>query len=121
MILEKSQEIETLLVHAKAILTIDNDTNFDLFLEKLETYLHKLEQWQKQTEQQEFPVQGLNSPFAKLLEELHNVHSQVVDCANSRKEALREELSGIYKRAQGMKAYIDRFPSRITIAGKRQG
>ncbi len=99
----------------------------DQFLIKAENYLASFDIWRAETEPLN-PLSG-ESPLSdeekkivrEHLERLQALHNQVIEAANSKKEGVGEEIRGVHKRASGLKKYIDRYPKRISITGKKQG
>ena len=55
------------------------------------------------------------------LETLQTNHQRVVAILNSLKSAVVEDLGELQKRGKALRTYIDRFPSRITVTGRRKG
>ena len=53
--------------------------------------------------------------------ELMDIHSQILSRSEEEKASVREELLGVRKRMQGLRAYLDKLPARVTVTGKRQG
>lgn len=96
-------------------------------LAEVDAYLQEFERWQGNIAQVN-PL-GTTSAFSERekiefrnqLLELEQVHQELVTRAESCRDQIRSDITEIRKRTQGLKAYIDRYPSRITIAGKREG
>lgn len=96
-------------------------------LVEVDAYLQEFELWQGNIAQVN-PLGPTSSfsdnekvQFRNELLELEQVHQELVTRAESCRDQIRSDITEIRKRTQGLKAYIDRYPSRITIAGKREG
>jgi len=55
------------------------------------------------------------------IEVLQTNHAQLVSELNLLKGEVVEHLGEIHRRGKALRTYIDRFPSRVSIAGKRKG
>ena len=114
------------------------ETDPALFVERVGPYLEKFEEWQQahrlyvgdaDTERSETGVRGSSDQLTEAergelrakIAALAEVHLKVLQYANDHKDRVGEKMSHVHRRAYGLKAYVDRFPSRITIAGKRKG
>lgn len=118
--------IDSLIRHAEEALAVP-ETDVDQVLGKLDRYLVEFEKWQESL--------GGKNPLAKdsllspetqkklrtQIEKLSTLHQQVVTRAETNRQGVHRQIAEIRKRTQALKAYIDRYPSRITIAGKREG
>lgn len=96
----------------------------DKFLQRSDRYLKALELWRL-----EIGAAGdgglekhpQRDQLMALIEKLNTRHAEVVRRSQELKDEVAHELSAMRKRASALKAYIDRFPKRVTITGKRQG
>ena len=116
--------IKQLTENAKAVLAIDEVPEF---LEGVEQYLEAFDVWQK--------AFTANNPLAESsgvgekeklairaeVNELIKVHLELAQTAEQNKGKILERMGDIRKRSQALKTYIDRYPKRITITGKREG
>ena len=55
------------------------------------------------------------------LKELQGVHLEVMELTERKKGELGVRLSDVGLRAKALRCYVDHFPARINITGKRQG
>ncbi len=99
----------------------------ELFVERVDTYLQKLESWQAEIrEVNPFAGNSLLSEREKeelrlRIEELNEKHQLLMTRASSVKDDVGEKMGDLHRRSSGLKKYVDTFPPRITIAGKREG
>ena len=107
---------------AREVLSLGADT--PRFIDAVEKYLQHFDAWQS-------AVAGVDAPsfvspadkesFRKLLAGYAAVHQQVTEKASSSRDEVASKLGDIRKRAHALRSYIDQYPSRITITGKREG
>ena len=108
------------------LLAIPQD-QIEQLLESLEAYLADFDVWQSRVTainplgDESSLSQAARAALRSELEELSTVHRQVLDVAQQNRDRVHARIGDVRKRAQALKAYIDRYPSRITIAGKREG
>jgi hypothetical protein len=94
------------------------------FQRRLEGYLEVFDRWQsvlKTDTSVEQAIHALRDQVRPFLETLSQVHESVLLMCAKNRDAIGVQLSDVHKRASCLKRYIDTQPSRITIAGKRQG
>lgn len=112
---------------AKAVLALDDSIEPDELVEQLNHYLNQFENWQRGFEERGIltATQELEeekrAELRSAIETLLASHVKVVERAEAAKAAVGEQMTGIHKRGAAMKKYIDRYPSRISITGKRKG
>ena len=93
----------------------------------LEEYLEAFDRWQSALQGNnplapDSPVPAAErEAFRSQVEALEVDHRAVLELAQQNRDRIHTQMGGMRKRAQALKAYIDRYPSRITIAGKREG
>ena len=114
--LKMTNEIAVLKRLAEQVLSLDQAAT-EPFLNLVTEYLESFDRWSVAVSVTGVPSESLRGA----LEELSGLHQQVIERADSHREKIKWDLGEIHRRAQGLKAYVDRFPSRITIAGKREG
>ncbi len=115
----EKEELEALLTSAKKVLVLVEESTLEHLEENLESYLNNFRLWQERFERNEHQIE--DTALVSLLEELQLLHQQVVEKVNIKKDDILLALQEIHKRGKAVKAYIDRYPSRITITGKREG
>lgn len=126
------QTLEQLLLLARHLTKIGNDTGKDgqaaeQFVADVSEYLDSFEKWAKLAETYNSGGERKSLPqeeqerIKNHVEELGGLHLEVIDLANRFKDEVAEKMGEVYRRAQGMRRYVDRLPQRITIAGKRKG
>lgn len=95
----------------------------DLLIERVSSYLDAFDSWRAV---QGVSIEGdLNLNLHKELREelisLQAVHLEVMALTERRKGDLGARLSDVGLRAKALRSYVDHFPSRINITGKRKG
>lgn len=112
---------------AKDVLEADRQGDVNLFLEKVGLYLDSFDAWKNEVEKVN-PLDDSSSLsdaereyLRAQIKELDVVHRAVVLRAVEIKDSVADTIGDVHKRAKVARAYIDQFPSRITIAGKRKG
>ncbi len=119
-----ASDISNLIEQAKHALAAGSSSKPEELLSRMDAYLAAFESWQKslQTDQSaQQTVQQFGRETRALLEELASVHESVLRLCVESRDHIASMLSGVHKRATGLKRYLDQHPSRITIAGKREG
>lgn len=114
--LKMANEITHLKQLAERVLSLD-PTSTESFLSLVTEYLEDFDRWAAAMSATGAP----SEPLRGALEQLSGLHQQVTERADLHREKIKWDLGETHRRAQGLKAYVDRFPSRITIAGKREG
>jgi len=94
----------------------------DAFLENVERYLTAFEDWQRSAPAElEGLTEAERDEYRQQVNALAALHNQVTANALERKGEVLSRIGEIRHRTMALKRYIDRYPSRITIAGKREG
>lgn len=117
------QQLSYLVALAREALIVSIDRE-ELFVEKVTAYLEQFESWRTGIEQQGDSGEEsiLSSEECRpQLELLQKLHQEVLSRATVQRDLVAHQLGEIHRRAQALKKYVDRYPSRITIAGKREG
>ena len=117
-------ELQELLAELDRLLKPRDLDDPEGFLVEVNVYLERLEVWH-----QKIGVkldagdlsEALRDAMRPLVIELSEKHDRLVLLAEAEKEKVGQQIGGVHKKAKGMKAYIDRYPSRISITGKRKG
>ena len=94
---------------------------------QIQAYLTDFENWRLRVER-ENPLSesspGTAEEKAQLraaIERLYERHLEFSGRVSLLKRDVARQLGEVHQRGRALKAYIDRYPSRITIAGKRKG
>jgi hypothetical protein len=112
---------------AREALAVPEDGDVEVFIQKTDIYLRELEAWQKDLGPEGIAgkpgtlAEGEKAELRNLVSALNQIHQDLITRASGTREKVGTAMGDLHKRATGMKKYIDRFPSRITIAGKRKG
>ena len=94
---------------------------------QIETYLNDFEEWRGQIERKnplEDSAAGTAEDKAQLraaIGQLYERHLEFSGRLTLLQRDVARQLGEIHQRGRALKAYIDRYPSRITVAGKRKG
>jgi hypothetical protein len=90
----------------------------EAFLERTGIYLEAFGRFQAA-----FDVEAArgSDEIKRLLEELNSLHITLIACAKEFSQEVLNRLGDTHARAKAVRTYLDRYPSRITIAGKREG
>ena len=116
--MSEEQNIRALISLAKRA-EADEAVGTDPFVESVGEYIRALEEWRvKLAPEGQTP---LDESSRQALVELNEIHQRVLTQANEMKQGLVGEMGEAKKKASAIRAYVDRFPQRITIAGKRKG
>lgn len=122
----KNSGLTELIACAERALGVPAEQGVESFLELAASYLESFEQWQNGLDESN-PLQSelLSSPekeaFREELLRLSVLHQQLIERAGGEKSELSSQMGEMHRKAAGLKRYVDNFPSRISIAGKRRG
>ena len=96
-------------------------------LPEIEKYLQDFEAWRVRIEG-ENPLAAAaaasdteRAELRAAIEYLYEKHLEFAGRLTLVKRDVARQLGEIHQRGRALKAYIDRYPSRITVAGKRKG
>ena len=106
----------------------------DVIADEIDDRLPEIEQYLQDFETWRVRIEGDN-PFATAagaseveraelrvaIEGLYEKHLEFAGRLTLVKRDVARQLGEIHQRGRALKAYIDRYPSRITVAGKRKG
>lgn len=116
------EQITNLTTLAKEILSLTGEVEPDLFHQKTNYYLEQFGKWQDSVESDGLSVgDDPDNPLREALAQLLSHHEQVVARVEMLKGEVLDALTDVHKRGKALRSYVDRYPSRITIAGKRKG
>ena len=121
------QALELLIAKADSLLTSVSDADTGEYLAKLDEYVEAFNKWQEKNQTPQFAESfGALSEAAKqelkeLAEKLNTLHHKIIEMSSSIQDLVTAQLVDLHKREKVLKSYIDQYPSRITIAGKRKG
>jgi hypothetical protein len=99
----------------------------DEILQKASEYLQQFESWVAALQADNPFSEGSEVDPVKRemlrgrVELLQSNHQRLVQALTTLKGDVVDQLSEIHRRSKALKTYIDRFPSRISITGKRKG
>lgn len=92
----------------------------DTFLAGIGEYLTSLEEWRTKFAEVS-PTEEVDAETRAALTELNEIHQKLLQGGDQFRKKLTQEMGDNKKKASALRAYVDRFPQRITIAGKRKG
>ncbi|HQH26107.1 MAG TPA: hypothetical protein PLP17_01810 [Oligoflexia bacterium] len=124
---DERQNLERLNYLVGEALAVPEDGSLDEFVAKTEGYMEALEAWQAEIGQSGLSNQTSELPeheksmLRELISSLNERHQQLMVRAGMAKDNVGAAMGDIHRRAAGLKKYVDSYPSRITIAGKRKG
>ena len=113
------EEIIDLLSLAEYALA-EEEADSEKFLKSLARYLDALEFWRAALAKSDSP-QPTGDGVKSALGRLNETHQRLLERSNLHREKLMSEMGTAQKKAKALRSYVDRFPERITIAGKRKG
>ncbi len=125
--MEEERRVSDLIVLAQKAMSLADGFDLVAFVDATEAYLSTLEAWQAEVNARGTPlVASVDSEQEKeslrqRVKELQEIHQRLLSRAADTKEGVGVQMTELHKRATGMKKYVDTFPARITIAGKRKG
>lgn len=121
-------EIDQLVAQAEQLLAVElSAETLDPFLSAAQGYLDNVEAWRTAFQTSDAMDRALKLPdeqraeFKAVVMKLVEVHDQVTQRSAAVRDDLKDQIIDVHRRAKGLKRYIDQYPSRITIAGKRKG
>lgn len=98
----------------------DEALDSELFLQSVAEYLEALESWRSSLPNPEAGTPAREEMKAAL-GRLNETHKVLLERSNVHREKLMGQMGDAQKKAKALRSYVDRFPERITIAGKRKG
>ena len=118
-------QVQHLSLLATKILSFGDSVSIESFGDHINQYLTTFQEWQVGLESNEQFLESLphdeKAAFREAVVQLHSLHEQIVTLVSEKKTALLANLAELHKREKALKAYVDRYPARITITGKRKG
>ena len=111
------ENIKKIINTGNSVLTIPVVSEDDsiLFISGLDKYLAMLDEIQPR-----LPSEAASVPKS-IAEELFDVHKKVTARAEREKEGVLVRMSQLNHRSAILKTYLNQWPSRISITGKRTG
>lgn len=116
----QDERLESLISLAEKVLECPVEER-DSFIEQVDSYLNALESWRTDIEEKMASQSELPPSLRERVELLNSRHQELMRRADFERQALTAEMGEAKKKASALRAYVDRFPQRITIAGKRKG
>ncbi len=114
-------KIRSLNTFAEKLLAIPVE-NGEEFVAGLADYLELFDQLQSDTSAKPVKLQPAEQQLAKKsVEKLQELHTRVLARSVDMKAEIAKQLGDVFHRSQALRAYVDPYPSRISITGKRQG
>jgi hypothetical protein len=119
---ELLQDLVDAIKLAKQLAENSTELQPEAFLEAIEPYSGVIDRLQEKlrVEAAKDPDK-LKAELQPKLEELMALHQEVLNYAGGMKDSVGREMEATHKRAHGIKKYVDRLPTRISITGKRRG
>lgn len=118
MIAGEAPNIRRLITLAETALASEAG-EVDGFLTAVGNYITALEDWRAKIG--DATAKDVDADIRALLEELNGVHTKLLSSGDRLKAGLVHEMGENKKKATALRAYVDRLPQRITIAGRRKG
>lgn len=115
------KQIKNLIDRASAVVGAEEADDVELFLKSVTEYLEAFDVWQADLGDTATLSEEERERARPEVEKLNQMHNQVMAITESKKGLVTAEMKNLHKRAGALKKYIDRYPARITIAGKRKG
>ena len=125
--MDPKAKLNDLIRLAGEALNVKLDADVMPFVEKTDLYLTELEQWQEmvKTEDPFGAAAGLSEPakteIRELVAKLSELHQTLMKAASESRDEVGSKMKDVHRRASGLRKYVDKLPSRISIAGKRKG
>ncbi|MCB0346737.1 MAG: flagellar protein FliT [Bdellovibrionales bacterium] len=117
------EELNALIELARSCGNLPKNADPEDVITQIRKYLEIFDDWQQRAG--EFDVDSISeaeqAQIKSSIEELQRLHSGVTARAESAKGKIADDLSDLHKRNKALKTYLDRYPSRISITGKRKG
>ncbi len=124
---ELMRQADDLIASARRALKSAEAGEVDVFLQHAASYLGDFEPWSSQISElkpfspnSKVPKKQQEAAKAKV-KSLYDVHTAVVQAAEQRKEVVGGQLGSMHKKSKAIKTYLDPYPSRVSITGKRKG
>ncbi|MCC6221111.1 MAG: hypothetical protein IT291_07720 [Deltaproteobacteria bacterium] len=120
-------DIENLLKLCSCIGSLPEGVDLDSLVQEVGVYLDSLEKWQAAFVGAAPLGDGSafsddeRSSIRALLAKLDESHRIVLAIVDRRKELVAGQMGELHHRGKALKSYLDKYPARITIAGKRTG
>ncbi len=117
------EQLDSLIEHAKACRELPGDCDPEEVISRIRAYLEDFDSWQKAASELDASTlsDDEQQQARSKIELLGQLHAEVSTRAETAKERIAGELSDLHKRNKALKTYLDRYPSRISITGKRKG
>lgn len=112
-----NDQLASLKELARSALRVNETGTVEEFLLAVNAYLEAFEAW-RTTANENKPQ---TADFRAAVEELDQLHREVVFKAHAQKDLIGQEMAELYKRAKVLKTYAEQGPSRISVTGKREG
>lgn len=124
---ELMRQADDLIASARRALASAEAGETEVFLQHAASYLGDFEPWSSQISELKPFSPDSNVPeeqqaeAKKHVQDLYDVHTAVVTAAEERKVAVGAQLGSMHKKSKAIKTYLDPYPSRVSLTGKRKG
>lgn len=120
------EHLDRLLVQAETALSLEPAGAPDELIGLLDVYLQDFDAFQGEIEVGGSPgSRGWSgeekSTFRAKLERLNLLHDQIIAIATAERDAVGKSLGELQNRNRALKKYVDQYPERISLTGKRKG
>ena len=122
-----SRIVRELTAEAEAISSLSLESDLEQVLLQADSYTARLESWKNQVEEaapfeaeSDFTTAQKEAFRAQVLV-FQDRHLALTERLSGARDLVTQQMGDLHKRAKALRTYVDRFPSRITIAGKRKG
>lgn len=120
-------EVKALRAEAEELASMELPAELDQVLDRAGRYLERFEEWRRGIESSRpFDAASALSPAEQeelraAVKEYQATHLVLVERLTGLKDGLAGQMGELHRKAKALKSYVDPYPSRITIAGKRKG
>ena len=111
------KQVEELCDMGSTLLTRASTLDLESFEEGVQRYVDRFQTWAEKFNE-EIPIPD---DLRNALERLQEIHSKLSSEVVVRRDQIGQALGDVHRKEKAHKAYIDQFPKRITLTGKRKG
>ncbi|MCB0360015.1 MAG: hypothetical protein KDD44_10275 [Bdellovibrionales bacterium] len=115
------QEVRLLTEAARGLLDDSPAGDPEAFQTRVATYIQGFDQAQLRIQEHVQAVTTVDSALKVALQELHEAHVALAERVATFRDTVGVELRNLHQRQRALRRYVDPFPQRITIAGRRKG
>jgi hypothetical protein len=121
------RQAEDLIASASRALASAEAGATEVFLQHAASYLGDFEPWASQMNELE-PLrpeadfsEEEKASAKEIIQKLFDIHSAVLAAAEGQKETVGAQMGAMHKKSKAIKTYLDPYPGRVSITGKRKG